>query len=253
MKPTLIYLPGLHGESSLFSGLHDAASGALQVEKIDYPRAGCQGVSELGEHVLQTLVRRGIRRGWVLAESFGSLVIWELVERIFQSTAHEFQVEGIILAGGFIRHPRPRMVARLRTLVGWVPDWAYRSAWHISGRLLATWYWRNPGRVASVKEFVRHRCLPGDRSTLDQRAAWIVISDPRSSAAHFPGPVFQLSGGWDFIVPWGPVTRELQKITPGYRGRCLIWSANHGVLFEQPDACVKQILRWIQPETPDPV
>src|ERR1035437_8465335 len=97
--PTLIYLPGLHGDWTLVGSFRRAVSGRVCFVEMTYPRTLAWSLEDYAEAIETALAERGIVRGWLLGESFGSQVVWPLIAR------KRFQIEGVILAGGFLRHP----------------------------------------------------------------------------------------------------------------------------------------------------
>src|ERR1035438_75212 len=111
-KPTLIYLPGLHGDWTLVTGFRQALGGRLRFAEITYPRTLTWSLEDYAEGVEAALAAKGITRGWLLGESFSSQVVWPIVAR------KKFQTEGVILAGGFVRHPMQWGVRLAEKFVG---------------------------------------------------------------------------------------------------------------------------------------
>ena len=97
--PTLIYLPGLHGDWTLVGSFRRALGGRVRFVEVTYPRTLTWSLEDYARGVETALAEQGITRGWLLGESFSSQVVWSLVAR------ERFQIEGVILAGGFVRHP----------------------------------------------------------------------------------------------------------------------------------------------------
>src|SRR3974390_2844069 len=97
--PTLIYLPGLHGDWTLIGTFRKALAGRLRFIEVAYPETRVWSLENHAAAVESMLHQSGISHGWVLAESFGSQIVWPMLAR------DQFEIEGIILAGGFIRHP----------------------------------------------------------------------------------------------------------------------------------------------------
>src|SRR5439155_26048579 len=64
-----------------------------------YPRTLTWSLEDYAEGVERGLAEEGVAHGWVVAESFSSAVLWPMVER------NRFRIEGVILAGGCVRHP----------------------------------------------------------------------------------------------------------------------------------------------------
>src|ERR1017187_3022751 len=97
--PTLIYLPGLHGDWTLVGSFRRALAGRVRFVEMTYPRTLEWSLDDYAAAIEAALAERGIARGWLLGESFGSQVLWGLTAR------SRLQIEGIILAGGFVQHP----------------------------------------------------------------------------------------------------------------------------------------------------
>src|ERR1051326_3150607 len=97
--PALIYLPGLHGDWTLVGNFRRALAGRLRFVELTYPRTLTWSLDEYAAAIEAALLERGITNGWLLGESFGSQIAWPLGAR------KQFCTDGIILAGGFGRHP----------------------------------------------------------------------------------------------------------------------------------------------------
>ena len=97
--PTLIYLPGLHGNWSLVGGFRRALGERARFVEITYPSTLTWSFEEHAAAVETVLAEHQVVNGWVLAESFGSQIAWVLLGR------KHLTVQGLILAGGFVRHP----------------------------------------------------------------------------------------------------------------------------------------------------
>src|SRR5689334_7839401 len=94
-KPVLIYLPGVHGDPTLFTSFRIKATQHLQIVEFTYPRTTTWFLTDYADFVLGELSRHGLKRGWILAESYSSQVAWALLERASDA---DFFIEGIILA-----------------------------------------------------------------------------------------------------------------------------------------------------------
>ncbi len=97
--PTLIYLPGLHGDWTLVGGFLQALDGRVRFVEITYPRTLDWSLDDYAAAIETALAENGIMSGWLLGESFGSQPLWALVAR------RKFAAQGVILAGGFVKHP----------------------------------------------------------------------------------------------------------------------------------------------------
>src|SRR6478735_8386917 len=83
--PTLVYLPGLHGDWTLVTGFRLALAGRIRFVEVVYPRSLTWKISDYATEIRDALVSRGITRGWLLGESFGSQIAWPLVEKSLQA------------------------------------------------------------------------------------------------------------------------------------------------------------------------
>lgn len=237
--PTLIYLPGLHGDWTLVGGFRQHVLGHARFVEFTYPRTLDWSLDDYAAAIEAALVQNGITGGWLLGESYGSQVLWALVGR------GKFPAQGLILAGGFVKHP-------LR--------WAVRLAEKLCGRIsmsLLVWiifnyakiarfrYRRSPETVAHIDEFIVRR-TDLDRRAAQHRLHLIAANDPRPVARQTTLPVHYLSGWLDPIVPWPLVRRWLRKNCPALRECKIIRTADHNVLGTAPAEAVRQILTWMR-------
>ena len=79
--PTLIYLPGLHGDWTLISGLRKHLAGQVRLVELTYPRTLEWSLDDYAANIETLLDQHGITEGWLLGESYGSQVLWPLVGR----------------------------------------------------------------------------------------------------------------------------------------------------------------------------
>ncbi len=237
--PPLIYLPGLHGDWTLIGGFRHALGGRARFVEVTYPRTLSWSLDDYAAAIETALAQRGIACGWLLGESYGSQPLWALVGR------GKFAVEGVILAGGFVKHPM---------------RWAVRGAEKLTGRIsnaLFVWivfsyakiarfrYHRSPEVLATIDEFVARRAEGLDRRAAQHRLHLIAGNDPRPIAVRTELPVFGLSGWLDPIVPWPWVRRWLRKNCPSLRDYKVLRGADHNVLSTAPREAAEQVLRWI--------
>jgi pimeloyl-ACP methyl ester carboxylesterase len=237
-KPTLIYLPGLHGDWTLVGSFKRALGNRAQLITTTYPRTLTWSLDDYAANVESTLTERGITRGWLLGESFSSQVVWAMVARGL------FQIEGIVLAGGFVRHP-VRAGVRL----------AQRIAHGISLSLLTRImfgyakfarfrYRHSPETMADIQEFIRRR-TELDRQAAVHRLRLIAQSDFCDVVRATNIPIYAISGVLDPVVPWFFVRRWLRKNCPALRDYRIVYSADHNILGTAPDAAADQVTRWI--------
>jgi len=237
--PTLIYLPGLHGDWTLIGGFRHALGGRTRFVEVTYPRTLTWSLDDCAAAIETALGYQDITRGWLLGESYGSQLVWALVER------GKFAVQGVILAGGFVKHPM---------------RWTVRMAERITGRMsnaFFVWiifnfakvarfrYRRSPEALATIDEFLARRAEGLDHCAAQHRLHLIVENDPRPVASRTRIQIFGLSGWLDPIVPWPCVRRWLRKNCPALRDYKVIRRADHNVLSTAPKEAAEQVLKWM--------
>jgi pimeloyl-ACP methyl ester carboxylesterase len=238
-QPTLVYLPGLHGDWTLIGSFRRAIGNRVRFVETTYPRTLTWSLDDYAANVERALAEKGITRGWLLGESFSSQVVWPLVSR------GRFQVEGIILAGGFVKHP-------VRAGVRFAERCGRGISLHVLTRIMFGYakiaryrYRHSPETMANINEFIARR-TELDRQAAVHRLRLIAQSDFREVACTTKIPVFALSGILDPIVPWIFVRRWLRKNCPALREYRIVWSADHNVLSTAANKSADQVVAWIQ-------
>jgi len=236
--PTLIYLPGLHGDWTLIGSFRKAVDGRVRFVEITYPRTLTWSLDDYAAAIETTLVQNSINGGWLLGESYGSQILWALVAR------GKFPVQGVILAGGFVKHPMRMAVRMAEKFTGRVSMAIF--VWIIFGyaKIARYRYRRSPETLAKIDEFVVRR-TDLDRRAAQHRLHLIAQYDPRPIARRTALPVFGLSGFLDPIVPWPFTRRWLRKNCPALREYKIIRRADHNVLSTAPREAAQQILDWV--------
>jgi pimeloyl-ACP methyl ester carboxylesterase len=242
--PTLVYLPGLHGDWTLVSSFRAAISGKVRFVEFTYPQTTEWSLDDHAREIEQALLANGITEGWVIGESFGSQPAWQLIKRACENSTG-FQTRGLVLAGGFVRYPiiwgvrlfeRVSRRVSLRTVALFCAIYARYAKFR---------HKHAPESLASIKEFVANRCTEADREAITYRYVLIADNDPRRVARRTTFPVHYLAGSVDPLVPWPHVRWWLRRNCPGYRGGRTIWRADHNVLATAPKKSADQILTWI--------
>jgi pimeloyl-ACP methyl ester carboxylesterase len=241
-KPALVYLPGLHGDWTLVSSFRVALGDRVRFVEFTYPRTRTWSLEDHARAVLDKLAAHGVREGWLLAESFGSVVAWAVLER---AAASGFKVNGLLLAGGFVRYPFLIMVRVARALNRAVPLWMIKVLCWIYGRYAVLRHRHAPETLECVAEFVRRRSEEADRQAICHRYDLILQSDARKLVQNASVPIYQLCGFVEPVVPWLPVRGWLRRNCPGYKGSRLIWRADHNVLGTAPRAAAEQVVSWM--------
>ncbi|MDE2492254.1 MAG: alpha/beta hydrolase [Elusimicrobia bacterium] len=245
--PTLIYLPGLHGDWGLIGAFRRALAGKVRFVEIAYPRDCAWDLDAHAAAVDAALRADGISRGWILGQSFGSQVAWAMAHR------GAFRIDGLILAGGFVSHPSPAGARRfLRFLLAHTPTSVLRvpmSLWVEAGALLLR---RNPETVAELRDFVRNRTDADWDAAARRLTLMIRARDPRPVARAANFPVHYLGGLIDPLVAWPLVVWWLKGRCPGYQGSRILPLAGHNVLGSQPERSAEQVLAWLAAPPPRP-
>ena len=175
--PTLIYLPGLHGDWTLVGSFRRALGGRVRFVEMTYPRTLEWSLDDYAAAIEAALAERGIARGWLLGESFGSQVLWGLVAR------SRLADRG--------RNPRGRFRPAPDALgcsPGWARQWRHfaRACSHACCLVTPRWLAFATG--------IRRRSRPTSRSLLTGARRWIsrppntgCTSSRRMTSAPSPG------------------------------------------------------------------
>jgi pimeloyl-ACP methyl ester carboxylesterase len=249
--PVLVYLPGIHGDWTLVSSFRAAVAGRVRFVEFTYPRTVAWTLADYAEAVTGALLTNEIRQGWLLAESFGSLVAWEMIRRSQESKPQPegarkpaFTTQGLILAGGFARHPWPWGARLMR----WVGERLAMSFYQRMLRVYAFYakfrHRDAPETLASIGEFVARRTAL-DRQAMRARLELVTQADARPVARRTMLPVRYLAGVVDPLVPGPYVRRWLRCNCPGYRGGKTFWFADHNVLATAARQSAETVLEWM--------
>jgi len=261
--PALVYLPGIHGDWTLVSSFRAAVAGRVRFIEFTYTDSATESLDDYADSIQNALAAQGVSEGWVLGESFGSQLAWRLIDRAAtpdksgggrvnqsgsQSTTMAFRPLGLVLSGGFVRHPvipAVRVVARISSAIPMPGIKAFCAVY----RSYAKFRHRHaPETLATIDEFIAHRTTESDRQAMTHRYKLIAGNDPREVARGSTLPVYYLGGLVDPLVPWPLVRRWLRRNCPGYRGGRTFWGADHNVLGTAPIATAQQVLAWMSAE-----
>ncbi|SPE59734.1 conserved hypothetical protein [Verrucomicrobia bacterium] len=235
---TLIYLPGLHGNWMLLGSFRRALGDRVRLVEATYPPTLTWSLEDYAVAVEEALAEHGITRGWLLGESFSSQVVWPILAR------NRFHAEGLILAGGFVRHP-VRWGARVAGKV--FGDVSFRLITHLLfgyARVARFRFRHSPETLKGIKEFIAH-LTEQERQAAMHRLRLVAQSDPCAIARRVQVPVYALTGFIDPIVPWFEVRRWLKRNCPALREYRIIWAADHNVLGSAANTAAEQVLRWM--------
>ena len=243
--PTLVYLPGLHGDWTLVGGFLQALNGRLRFVEITYPRTLVWSLEDYAAGIEAALARENITTGWLLGESFGSQPLWAMVAR------GKFQIRGVILAGGFVRHPFRPLVRLAEGITGRMSNALFIWIIFSYAKVARFRYRHSPGTLARIGEFVSRR-TDLDRRAAQHRLHLIATSDFRGIAAQTQLPVFGLSGVLDPIVPWPLIRKWLKGNCPALSDYTIIRRADHNVLATAPRHAANQVILWMKSEAATP-
>lgn len=250
-SPTLLYLPGLHGDWTLLGPFRHALAGRARLAEVTYPRRPDWRLNDYAQSVEQAALARGLDRVWLLAESFSSQVGWAMVGRALDGTS-TLRPQGLILAGGFVRHPWPWGVGLAHHASRLVPHGAMKKLCALYARSACRRSGASDEIAVELAEFAERRAAPGDRATLNSRYRIIAGADIRPIARRTRLPVFHLSGTFDPLVPWWSVRHWLAQNCPGYRASRILRRCGHNHLLDAPAQSADQILAWLGAPVSDP-
>ncbi|HEX3625756.1 MAG TPA: alpha/beta hydrolase [Verrucomicrobiae bacterium] len=237
--PVLIYLPGLHGDWTLIGGFRAAVAGRVRFVEMSYPRSLAWSLDGHARAIEEELSKLGITRGWLLGESFGSQLMWTLIAR------GKFQVQGAILAGGFIRHPFKRFLLPLELILKGIPSFILVKMMFGYAKFARIRYRRSPQTLATLDEFIARRRGHLDREAAQHRLRLVGQNDPRQTAMTTQVPIFGLAGIVDPIVPWPFVRHWLRRNCPALRDYKIVRRADHNVLNTGMQESARWVLEWM--------
>lgn len=236
--PTLVYLPGLHGDWTLIGRFREALGKRARFVEITYPRTLSWSLDDYAAAIERELSRNKIRGAWLLAESFGSQIVWPLLGR------NELKIGGVILAGGFVRHPVTWGVRLADRLLGRISLGMITGVLFGYARIARARFGRSTQMRKDVEEFIARR-TPLDIQAAQHRLRLLAVHDPCGIASSTKVPIYALTGLFDPIVPWFWVRRWLRQNCPALREYKIIGRADHNVLGTAPRKSADQVMAWI--------
>jgi pimeloyl-ACP methyl ester carboxylesterase len=242
--PTLIYLPGLHGDWTLVASFRHELAGKVRFVEMTYPRTTTWTLDDYAKGIEEALIAADVHEGWLVGESFGSQPAWAMIGRR-QRGELRLNILGLILAGGFVKHPWPWGAKLLRWLSGVMPRFAARALLRIYAAYAQFRHRTAPETLTHIQEFVTNRLVPGDPAAMQQRYTLILENDLRSVARRMKLPVFQLAGLIDPLVPNWLIGGWLKRNCPGFRESKTILTADHNVLGTAPAKAAGAVLGWV--------
>jgi pimeloyl-ACP methyl ester carboxylesterase len=236
--PTLIYLPGIHGDWTLIGAFRKAVLGKVRFVEMTYPRTLTWSLEDYATAIEDALFQKGITRGWLLGESFGSQPVWTILDH------GKFEAQGVILAGGFVRHPAHRFMRLMEFITGHMSATLFIRIVFGYSKYTRFRYRDSPETTAAVEEFLARR-VPEDKAAAQHRLHLVAGYDPRAIAMNTRVPIYAIAGILDPMVPWPPIRRWLKKRCPAFREFKVIRRADHNVLNTGTKTSAEWILKWI--------
>jgi pimeloyl-ACP methyl ester carboxylesterase len=236
--PTLIFLPGLHGDWTLVGSFRKALRGRVRFVEATYPRTLNWDLDDYAAGVEAALAEHGIYDGWLLGESFSSQVVWSLVGRA------NLAISGVILAGGFVRHPSRWGVCLAERLCGGISLSLLTRVLFGYAKYARFRFRHSPETLAAIEEFIARR-TEADRQAAKHRIHLIAQNDPCSIAQRLELPLYALTGLFDPVVPWYWVCRWLKRNCLALREYRVIYRADHNVLSTAPAIAAEHVVRWV--------
>jgi pimeloyl-ACP methyl ester carboxylesterase len=237
-RPVLIYFPGLHGDWTLVGSFRRALHDRARFVEFTYPRTLDWSLDDYAAAIESALAGHHIQQGWLLGESFGSQVLWAVLQR------KRFHASGAILAGGFVQHPVRAGVRLAEKCTGGISLGLITRMLFAYARIARFRYRHAPEVLTGIDEFIARR-TELDRQAAKHRLHLITGNNPCAVARENALPLYALSGLIDPIVPWYLVRHWLRKNCPALREYRILKAADHNVLGTAPDASADVILRWI--------
>ena len=237
--PTLIYLPGLHGDWTLIGDFRKHLASKVRFVEFTYPRTLTWTLDDYAEAIEKSLAQNGITSGWLLGESYGSQLAWSLAAR------KKISVEAIVLAGGFVKFPVRPGVWVARTSLKLIPLGFMIRLFVGYGKIARFRFRYSPETLTALNEFLTRR-TELDRQAMLHRLKQITEFDPREIARNTQCPVYYLSAWLDPVVPFFLVRRWLRKNCPGLRDVKSFPTFDHNILATAHAKCANQILAWMQ-------
>lgn len=220
-------------------------AGKVCFVELTYPRTTKWSVEDYASGIEAALRSSNIKGGWLLGESFGSQPAWAMISRSGRGES-DFSYNGLILAGGFVKHPWPWGARFLRWVTRHTPIPALKVLLKTYAAFARFRHRQAPETRTHVAQFVENRLHPEDPAAMIQRYTIVSDCDLRAVAGSLELPVFQLAGLVDPIVPAPIVRRWLRKNCPGFRESKTIVKADHNVLATAPKQSADIVLKWVR-------
>ena len=237
--PTIIYLPGVHGDWTAQSRARPLLSRDFHLVETAYPRVDSWSIDDFAGALKDLLDGLGIESAHIVGESFGSLVGWQF------GIAHPDRVRSYTLVGGFARSPRFRVAAAAAAALKSIPTGMLESAIDL--------YVAGKSALGEHRETFDTGAYPATRTqrglqATANRMSIIQRTDFRGLLHQVRFPVRYVGGARDIVVP---VRREIATLIAHLPPHCdfqseLLSGAAHNIIASHPRETVEQITRWVR-------
>ncbi len=247
-KPAVLFLPGIHGDWTHLGRARPLLSQSLNLVEIAYPRIADWEIEDFVRAVEAILDEIKADQVHVVAESFGSLVGWELTLR------QPRRVKSLTLVGGFVQPPGVPKVGLARWGLSALPTPIFESGIDLYTVLRGRNRRKKPASPQKAESVESNGVLyPASRTrkgrlALVNRLRLIQSSDYRGRLSEVRVPVRYVGGDWDWIVP---VKREIGTLASILPGECrfeshLIPRAPHVIISSHPEPTAERIIGWVR-------
>ncbi len=237
----VVYLPGVHGDWTPQAAAGPILAERFRLVEVTYPKKPHWSIGDYMNAVVSLFDRLEIDSAHVIAESFGSLVGWEL------GLEHPSRVRSMMIVGGFCQPPGPPKVLLAKWGLSLLPTEvfergvnAYVSIRKLQGKLV------RPEMEVDLP-YAAVRTDLGLSATI-QRFELLGRMDFRHQLHDLRIPVRYIGGEKDLIVP---VKREIETLAEilaeeaGFESR-LIPGAPHMIIASHAEETAGQLVDWIE-------
>jgi pimeloyl-ACP methyl ester carboxylesterase len=222
----------------MVDAFRDSLQGQVRFVEVAYPHTLSWSLQDYAAAVESALLELEVVSVWLLGESFGSQIIWPMVAN------GAIDVQGVMLAGGFVRHPIPGAARIAESVCRKIPIALVRAMFQFYAAAAWLRFRRSPETIRGIRDYIAKLDEPC-RLAATSRLGLIGRSDPSDIARTMSVSLYALSGALDPVVPWLLVRRWLHRECPALREFKVIWGADHNVLGTAPRAAARQVLKWM--------
>ena len=234
----------MHGDWTLVASFRHEVAGKVRFVDMTYPRTTTWTLDDYAKGIEDALIAADVHEGWLIGESFGSQPAWAMIG-CSQRSESQLKLHGLILAGGFVKHPWSWGAKLMRAASRLIPRFAARILLRVYATYARFRHRQAPDTLTNIQEFVANRLAPGESVAMQRRYTLILENDRRPVAQATKLPVYQLAGLMDPLVPNWLIGGWLKRNCPGFRESKTILTADHNVLGTTPAKAAGVVLGWV--------